>query len=301
MSDKVEDEPSGKVILEIPTTDILDVIQKLGMSYLKYDKNPSFETCQHLIETRYDALAFIKNQTDELCEFAVNLNPRALEYVKNKTFYLCNKAIKKNGLVLKYVPDEFKTKEMYDEAVKSQCMALRYVPNEFKTKEMCYIAINNGLALEYVPNKFKTEELCNIAVKDNSAALEYVPNEFKTFEMCSGAVSLFASSIEFIPEEMKTEENYAKMFKYNQNITNYLNVFYKSFFKKIKEIEIDECAICNENKQYFLSYVCEEKHLICLDCAPTITKCYYKCMYSGYNFDILYENKNKFKKQKIDE
>ncbi len=72
----------------------------------------------------------------------------------------------------------------------------------------------------------------------------------------------------------------------DNNIINY------SFKYISTNDEITDCPVCADNINYFVSYNCDETHIICLKCSFLYKKCYFRCHNNGINkYLIKYINK----------
>lgn len=54
---------------------------------------------------------------------------------------------------------------------------------------------------------------------------------------------------------------------------------------EFEEKELEECPVCDEEKEYYVNYHCNEKHIVCLDCRDD--KCYYRCKENNIKQKLL--------------
>lgn len=126
----------------------------------------------------------------------------------NITYDMCRVAVKLDGEALSYVPEELRTKEIYEIAVKKTGRMLSRVPKKYITKKMCENAVASyGLAIEYVPNKFKTSDVCLIAASQNPLAMQKIPEKFITVEFVVKVIKKYQDGVEAVASLPKSLKN----------------------------------------------------------------------------------------------
>jgi hypothetical protein len=164
------------------------------------------------------------------------------------------------------------------------------------------MAVNNVVyAFHYVNTNVITPEeyyeLCRIAINIDKNSIKYVVidklenNQY--YELCLLLMSTnsveISNILKYIDNNKLSIEQYKKIcqkaMKQNINDLKYCKIDIKYLFDKIVEKEIDDCVICKDKKEYYVSYSCN--HLICLDCLKNCDQCYYRCN-SNINYDVIY-------------
>ena len=129
-------------------------------------------------------------QTEELYKMAIHKNEQIIPLIPPhmfSSFEICELVIqcdKENNKERKsffgYIPEEYKTKELYQLAVKSNGEALEYIPEEFRTQELCELAVqSNGMALLHVPEKFKTFKICKMAAEQDELSVLFLEGKIR--------------------------------------------------------------------------------------------------------------------------
>ncbi len=97
------------------------------------------------------------------------------------------------------LPDERRTKAVWEAAFKNVPAVIYDMPKEYITKEIAERAVrSDGILLKYIPDNFKTPELCESAVEQDYKLLSYVPEEMRTKEMCKSVLN----QIDYTDESM---------------------------------------------------------------------------------------------------
>jgi hypothetical protein len=132
---------------------------------------------------------------------------------------------------------------------------------ENKTTKICKIAMKlNGYLLRYVENQ--NDDICKIAIENIPFAIKYCQN--KSLELCKLAFQLNLLTYKYF---------------------SYYNIL--ELFDTIIFLKIEECIICRQNKEKYVYYSCNSKHIICLDCAFRCEVCYYRCKNSCPSGKVL--------------
>ena len=132
---------------------------------------------------------------------------------ENITYQMCLTAVSDSGSAIYYLPEQYRTKEIYQIASQSYGEVLRIIPQEYLTPEICTNAVKAmGTALAYVPDSFKTSDLCFLAVCKDPQAFQYVPNNILTPEFCARVVKQKGyHSISSLPNDLKNSSFFAAL------------------------------------------------------------------------------------------
>jgi hypothetical protein len=223
---------------------------------------------------------------DKVKMCGLNINSVPLELLDEN---ICLEAVKSHGCTLTLIPQNFRTYDVCLEAVKNNSIMINNVPEQ--TYELCKIAVNkHSYTIKYINSSLpEYVELAILSIKNNINNIKYIKcdNKDNYIKICKELVSLNGTYIQYINDEFKTDEIIELALK--ENLESIKNYDIKKLFDNIIEKEIDNCIICKQSKDYYCSYQCNDKHIICLDCAIKINKCYYRCE-KGINFEYLIKN-----------
>ena len=90
------------------------------------------------------------------------------EVLKRNAYHELYDIVKDCPSTISYIPDQYKTKEMWEYAVNMCSSYLCDVPDNLITQEMCDNAVLRcSDSLEFVPKKYKTEQMCKAAVENS--------------------------------------------------------------------------------------------------------------------------------------
>ena len=217
------------------------------LQFWKYKNNIQFmDEADNEVELKY-----IEQNWDILepvCSWLNNLKFIPDEYRTKELYEL---AVRQNGFALDYISKTLRTPKLCEIAVKSNGHALRFIPHEYKTQEICELAVkNNGDALRFVPNEYKTPELCKLAVKNNKLALHYVPEKYKSEEIVKLAVQSNGMTLAYVPEDLKTYELCKIAVSNNGYALKYIP---NTFFKRYKDYNM--CKLAVEQNGMALEYI----------------------------------------------
>jgi len=127
---------------------------------------------------------------------------------ENITYDMCRIAVELDGEALYYVPEEYRTKEIYEMACKRTGLMLKNVPSRLIDKQICeYAVASEGLSLEFVPNKYITKDICLIAASNNALAFQRMPEKYLTVEFVAAVIKRNENGINVIsslPKNYKT-------------------------------------------------------------------------------------------------
>ena len=252
-------------------------------------------------------------KTSEMCLNAINKNHRALNYFPKElmtSYEICYLIVKACKEGIYRIPDNFKTKEMYNYVMENNGnLYLRFIPDNLKTYEICmYVVKKNGYELEFVPDNLKTYELCFSAVNEsvcaiqyipdchktyemylnivtqNSHLLEYIPEYRKSYEMCLNAVKHNSKALKFVPEILKTPE--ICFIAFEQECYEYIPIKYfnTTFLHEIITNKEDDCSVCMINEGTWCKLECN--HQLHLDCMTTILQSNKRCPFCMKNIDL---------------
>lgn len=267
-------------------------------------------------------LLLLKNNRPNDDEIFIQKYNDVIKYIPHNLInykYACL-LVNNDGYNLKYIPKKIIDYNLCMIAVKNNKFALKYVPKHLINYELCFMAVSNeessinnsnlirslsykiinGITLNinleetiinYVPNNLINYNLCSIALINNINEIYYIPTKYIDDNLIKIIINKHINYISIINENKLSQElkdliiiNYLENgneLSFDYDIINY-------FKNKVKK-ELDECPICGNKPEYFVSYKCHEKHVICLDCFKKYNKCYYHCN-KGVNLENLFIN-----------
>ncbi len=197
------------------------------------------------------------------------------------------------------------------------------IPSEYIDKKLCMLLLNNRCKFK-IPIELQTFDIMLYACTMTSVKIQDISTDLENLELLYMAVLVYNPfQIKNVPETLLTEQllmvfisNYCrhrldlykilnlipekyhtkKIFKFiilndYRFICHVKNNIYE-LFDNLIEKEINECLVCNLNKEYFIAFDCN--HLICTDCIKHHSKCYYKCL-GNINTDECFKNLNYIK------
>jgi hypothetical protein len=249
-----------------------------AFEYIKIDLTDNIIKCALLKNGLL--LEFVPNQTNEFCKIAIIQNSYAIKFVKNQTEDLCKLALKNNIESLKYIKEELHTKEFHD-----------YIFSISKNTDIFKLFIN------------PCEEICLKAVILDMENLKYIKDKklfikcakdiklarrFKCINICSVCLQFnkyYLANLDdfvYICLDCACADN-----KYN---IDYTSLYVNSAFYNIIKMKMEACIICNDIKKKYKCFTCDEKHVVCADCAEKMDQCYYRCQNSEINQEIYIIN-----------
>ena len=90
-------------------------------------------------------------------------------------------AVEKFTFVIKYVPDQCKTKEIYEKVVKENGGMLGLITDCYKDQRMCDKAVDTyPTAMQVVPEYCKSGKMCNKAVDTHTFIIYSVADKYMT-------------------------------------------------------------------------------------------------------------------------
>lgn len=251
----------------------IDIIKKCPLMLI-FVKNKTYNICKTAIELDGALLNIINSENLEvefykkLCEISVlktNFSIKNVNYMKTGIIFyekLCNMLIDNNMVCINYIKDEIININIY--------------------KKLCETSVkNNGYNLQYIKKeKLDLEfykKLCEIACSTNLHALDYV-KEFEKDDiefykkLCKISVKIDIYSCKYI----NNLEIFKELYKENNNILINISPFLHDvitdnkkiidLFQNIIHVNDMICNICYEDRSLFTHYVCNEKHILCLNC-----------------------------------
>ena len=94
---------------------------------------------------------------------------------------MCKNAVEKFTFVIKYVPDQCKTKEIYEKVVIENCGMLGLITDCYKNQKMCDKAVGTyPTAMQLVSECYKSRKMCNKAVDTRTFIIYSVPDKYMT-------------------------------------------------------------------------------------------------------------------------
>lgn len=201
------------------------------MEALKTNIKSLSHTPRHLITRE-----FLK-QAEALNDFYVFCAPRDL--IKPEDYY---SYLKNNPGHIEYVPEEHRTREMYEMLINHDLgRVFPCLPEEYKTRDICIQAFNeNVYTIGSIPEKYITYAMCLKAIQ-GECGLEHIPEKYRSYKLCLIAVKKFCWNIRNVPEQYRIKELCLEA----------VAAFHKQFANE-KEDEKDE-----EYPKVLLSYIPE--------------------------------------------
>lgn len=133
---------------------------------------------------------------------------------ENITYAMCLAAVEKDGTSIYAVPEEFKTKEVYQIAAQTYSKVVRFMPEKYRTKKVWEDVVKNDwLMLSEVPEKWISEKLCLDAICQEAQAFQLVPENMMTAAFCVKAIERTGNPeiIQSLPEKKKNTTFYMEL------------------------------------------------------------------------------------------
>ena len=151
----------------------------------------------------------------ERIESIKNGNARLASFKKeNITYAMCLAAVEKDGASIYAVPEEFKTKEVYQLAAKTYSNVVQFMPEQYRTKKVWEDVIKvDWMMLSKVPEKWVSEKLCLDAICQEPQAFQLVPEDMLTAEFCVKVVKRTGNLevLQSLPEKKKSTAFYTEL------------------------------------------------------------------------------------------
>lgn len=108
------------------------------------------------------------------------------------------------GARISVVPEEYRTRAMYEESVRRDPSEYPGVPDHFRTRALRDIVLDQPEGLQYIPFGERTPEACRTAVSECPKNIRYVPDKFVSDELCVLAIEKEPMVLESLPLARRT-------------------------------------------------------------------------------------------------